>query len=521
MTFVANTFRKTFDNKHTFPAPGSAQERVAFKLLEQDFAQQYENVFPDKLAPRTVVILPSLSLDMEILSKIKGAPYYEERLLCLLMLLRMPLTKVIYLTSMPVADSIVDYYLHLLPGISSGHARQRLTLLSCYDGSVKPLTQKVLERPRLMDKIRQLIPDVHSAHLTCYNITDLEKTMAVQLGIPLFGTDPDMFYEGSKSGGRKNFRESGVHFPDGFEDLHSKKEIIDCLVALKKKYPQMRKAVVKMNDGFSGDGNAMYAYPPPVEGEPIEKTIGDTLHERLKPVSKDVSLEFFVEKFQSMGGIVEEFLDGEVKMSPSVQCVINPSKQIEIVSTHDQLLGGDDGQIFIGAIFPADKSYSVLLAEEGRKIAQTLANRGAMGRFAIDFISVKQKDNSWIHYAIEINLRKGGTTHPFLMLQFLTDGKYIAETGEYITAAGYKRYYFASDNVCNELYKGLTPEDLMQISIFHNLMYDGATQEGVMFHMIGALSEFGKLGLVCIGNSHENARAYYDKTLEILDFECS
>ena len=104
-----------------------------------------------------------------------------------------------------------------------------------------------------------------------------------------------------------------------------------------------------------------------------------------------------------------------------------------------------------------------------------------MGRFAVDFISVLQKDESWQHYAIEINLRKGGTTHPFLMLQFLTDGKYHAETGEYITASGNKRYYFASDNVNNDHYKGLTPADLMDIAMFHSLMYDGTTQEGVNF----------------------------------------
>ncbi len=60
----------------------------------------------------------------------------------------------------------------------------------------------------------------------------------------------------------------------------------------------------------------------------------------------------------------------------------------------------------------------------------------------------------------------------------------------------------------------------MNISIYHDLMYDSAAQEGVMFHLVGALSEFGKLGLVCIGDSPESAKAFYDKTIEILDFEC-
>ena len=161
---------------------------------------------------------------------------------------------------MPVADIIIDYYLHLLPGITGHHARKRLKLLNCFDASVKPLSQKILERPRLVQRIRQLITDTSSAHLTCYNITPLEKTLSVQLGIPLFGTDPDKFYEGSKSGGRKTFRSCGVNLPDGFEDLHTKEDIINALASLKRNDPALKKAVVKMNDGFSGDGNAIYRY---------------------------------------------------------------------------------------------------------------------------------------------------------------------------------------------------------------------------------------------------------------------
>jgi hypothetical protein len=118
MAIIPAALRKTFTAKTDFPLPGSDEERKIYNELQQGFALQYEKVFPDKLAPRTVVIMPSFSLDTDILSKIKGAQYYEERMLCLLMLLRMPLTKLVYVTSMPVTDSIVDYYLHLLPGIT-------------------------------------------------------------------------------------------------------------------------------------------------------------------------------------------------------------------------------------------------------------------------------------------------------------------------------------------------------------------------------------------------------------------
>ena len=237
MRYINPPAGKTFQSGQSFFPAGSEAETQQFALLQKGFAEQYEKVFPDKLAPRPVVILPSLTLDQDILSKIKGVVHYEERMLCLLMLLRMPLTRIIYISSMPIEDTIVDYYLHLLPGITSHHARKRLTMISCYDASVKSLTEKVLDRPRLIARIKELIPDEHSAHLTCYNITPFEKTLAVSLGIPLFGTDPDKYYEGSKSGGRKTFRESGVPFPDGYEDLHSKEDICNALYQLKQTHP--------------------------------------------------------------------------------------------------------------------------------------------------------------------------------------------------------------------------------------------------------------------------------------------
>ncbi len=516
----ADIFKKAFTWHNNTSLPGSTEEREIFNRNQQQFRQQFEKIFPDKLAPRTVVIIPSLSLDEEILSKITGHIHYEERLLCLLMLLRMPLTKVIYVTSVPIDHIIIDYYLHLLPGITGSHARQRLTLLSCYDASSKPLTKKILERPRLIERIRENITDTDAAHLTCFNITGLEKTLAVQLGIPLFGTDPDLFYEGTKSGGRKIFKAAQVSLPDGFEDLKTRQDVVKAIAALKKNKPGLRKVVIKMNEGFSGEGNAVYYYPDFSMGSPTEEKIDESMSIHLKILAKDLSEKIFFEKIYEMGGIVEEFIDADIKTSPSVQCLINPLQEVEVLSTHDQLLGGEDGQIFIGASFPASNEYNISLAEEGKKIAQKLAVKGALGRFAIDFISVKQNDE-WTHYAIEINLRKGGTTHPYFMLQFLTDGVYNAEKGEYLTASGNKRFYFSTDNVSKECYKGLTPHDLFDIAIFHSLMYDGASQEGVMFHLAGALSEYGKLGLVCIGDTPEKAKEYYDRVLYVLDNECN
>jgi hypothetical protein len=207
-----------------------------------------------------------------------------------------------------------------------------------------------------------------------------------------------------------------------------------------------------------------------------------------------------------------------VKRSPSVQCRINPLGEIEVISTHDQHLEGESGQVYMGAIFPANEEYNAEIGSIGKKVAISLRDQGVLGRFGIDFISVKS-ENSWQHYAIEINLRKGGTTHPYLMLQYLTDGKYNYEKGIYTTFNHEPRYYYSSDNVYQPWYKGLTPYDLMEIAMTNGLQYNPMTQEGVMFHLIGALSEYGKLGVVCIGKTKFAAYRFYRRTTDVLDKE--
>ncbi len=494
-------------------------DSVAFKKLQAEFPRQFKHVFPDKLAPRTVIIVPSLSMDEEILAKISGINHYEERMLCMLMLLRMPRTNVIYITSQPIDPVIIDYYLHMLPGITGYHALKRLTLLSCYDSSSRPLTRKILERPRLIQRIKDCLPDDHDIHMSCFIVTPLERSLAVQLNVPIYGCDPDLYELGTKSEGRKIFRACGLEVPKGIEDLKSENDIIEALVKLKLDNPSLRKAVVKMNDGFSGDGNAVFSYKGWDPADP-ETWVREHLHDNLKMVSPDLHYPMFIFKFSKMGGIVEEFIEGEIKESPSVQCRITPLGDIEIISTHDQELGGESGQVYIGAHFPARPEYAIDLATMGDCVAAALRDKNVLGRFAIDFISVKE-ENGWKHYPIEINLRKGGTTHPFLMLQFLTDGIYNSDEGLYYTSKGNLiRYYFCSDNLCNEKYKGLSPHDLIDIAMINDLHYDGTSQEGIMFHLIGALSQFGKLGVVCIGSTPDRAREFYDRIVSVLEKEC-
>ena len=122
-------------------------------------------------------------------------------------------------------------------------------------------------------------------------------------------------------------------------------------------------------------------------------------------------------KFEENGGIVEERIVGEELRSPSVQLRIRPDWSVELLSTHDQLLGGASGPSYLGCIFPPDPAYSRLISGPALRIGEWLAKEGALGRFALDFVVNTDNAGNWSAHAIELNLRRDGTTHPFLTLQ--------------------------------------------------------------------------------------------------------
>jgi len=471
----------------------------------------------DEHAPRTIVVVPGLSLDADTLAMIDGVRHYEERELSMLMWLRLPNTRVVFVTSEPLDPVIIDYYVTLLQGIPSAHARQRLTLLSTHDASPATVTRKILERPRLVERIRAAIADPACAHLSVFNATELEARLAVLLGVPLYACDPDLAHWGSKSGSRAVFRTAGVTYADGAEDLRDLVDAAQAIAMLKQRDPGLRRCVIKHNHGFSGEGNAVFDFDD-AQGAVSVDWVRGQLPSRLRCEAKGVDYEHYAEKFRSMGGIVESWIEGPDKCSPSVQLRVNPLGQLELISTHDQVLGGENGQVYLGCTFPANESYRRVLHQAGWRVGEVLRDRGVLGRFGIDFVSHRTA-TGWRHVAIEINLRKGGTTLPFHMLQFLTAGRYDPDAAMYFTPLGQSRCYYATDTLQRANYRRFTPEDLIDILVSRRLLFDNTRQCGVVFNLLGALSEFGKLGVVCIAESIPEARVLFEDTVSVLDRE--
>src|SRR5437763_5937833 len=133
---------------------GAEETAARWDELQRRLVPLWQSIQTMTQDEQTIVVVPSMTLDDP------GWPgsvlqAYEERFLFLLLLLRQPRARLVYVTSQAVNPSVVDYYLDLLPGVIPSHARKRLFLVSPLDGSQRPLSEKLLERPRMLRRIRE------------------------------------------------------------------------------------------------------------------------------------------------------------------------------------------------------------------------------------------------------------------------------------------------------------------------------------------------------------------------------
>src|SRR5947207_330199 len=499
------------------PSVSAGQAAAQFDQLQKKLVPLWKLIESFNAEEQTIVVVPSMSVDMTATGS--EAHGYEERFLFLLLLLAQPRARMIYMTSQAIHPSVIEYYLDLLSGVIPSHAMRRLTLLSPYDDSPRPLSLKLLERPRLLERIEAGIQDKERAHLVCYNTTFLERNLALRLGIPLYGADPRHLPFGTKSGCRRLFAQAGINHPFGSDNLTSIDEVVSALVQMRAQRPSMKQAIVKLNEGVSGEGNAT------VDLSNLDESAEAAIFDRVRAMRFElgkVSFDEYAARLRARGGVVEERVGvgaSEVR-SPSVQLRITPLGKVELLSTHDQMLGGPTGQTYLGCIFPADPAYAVAITRDAARVGELLRDAGVIGRFAIDFVVTRAPDSaSWETYAIEINLRKGGTTHPFLTLQFLTGGIYDPESATFIAPNGHKKFLVASDHLESPKYKGFTPDDLFDLVVRRGLHFGQVRQTGIVFHMLSGLGSRGRLGLTAVGNSPEEARSIFDKAKRILDEE--
>jgi hypothetical protein len=473
-----------------------------FEELQANLGAVWSLNRPGSAVNHVVVVLPSYSVGETLLAHYATRiPALEHRyLVTSLMLHRIEGCELVFLTCQAPGRRVLDYYASLVPPHHRASTKARFRVAVVPDDSPRPLAEKLLDRPDLTEALAASFAG-RRAYIEPWNVTQREVELAELLQMPIDGTPPSLWHLGFKSSGRRLFREAGVPVPPGREDVRTVDQLVSAIAEIREQRPTATGVVVKHDNSAAGDGNAVIRFD---ELDRAATPYGVAAHGLRLP-------DWYLRDLAS-GGAVEELITGSGFTSPSVQIELSPFGEVRILATHEQVLGGDSSQVYTGCRFPADSGYAPELARHGQAIGELLARRGVIGRLSVDFAAVQNDSGRWQVYALEVNLRKGGTTHPYVVLSHLVPGRYDADAGAWQAADGTPRWYSATDNLIDESWLGLAAGAVIGAVAEAGLHFDARTGTGVVLHMLSCLAVDGRFGLTAIGRTPEQAADLYERT---------
>ncbi len=455
---------------------------------------------PGGAGDHVVVALPSFSVGESMLSHYADRiPSLEHRyLLTLFMLDRIERCEFVFVSTKAADTEVVEYYLALLPEAHRASVRRRVRMFEVPDPSPRAVAAKLLDRPDLLYDLKRSLAG-RPAFIEPWNVTDAEVQVARHLGAPINGTAPHLWPTGFKSEGRRLFREVGVPVPHGVEDVHDVDEVLAAIATIRSARPTATGVVLKLDDSGAGDGNIVLDLRRP---------------ENLRAVLAALPAWYVADL--ASGGIVEELISGTHFTSPSAQIDLLPDGTVRVLATHEQVLGADGAQVYVGCRFPADPAYAARLAEYASAVGSELSQRGVIGRASVDFAAALDATGAWRLFALEMNLRKGGTTHPYAVLRNLVPGTYLPAAGRWRADDGTERAYSATDNLVDPTWVDLPVAAAIDAVGEAGLQFDSGRGTGVVLHMLSGLAIDGRIGLTAIGTDPAQAADLYEQAAQAI-----
>ena len=257
--------------------------------------------------------------------------------------------------------------LELLPGVPTSHARRRLQLFDTDDASNRPLTEKLLERPALLARIKE---QLRPGQLHQLLRGDRAETPLGSPRFPCWAPTPP-WATGAARPAAVSLCPLRVPHPPGSDLVHNLDDLSEVTATLWEEHPKLKRCVIKLNEGISGEGNAALDLLP----LGLEACSAAGRRQRLRQ-----ELEHLPMPAQGWLTLLKEQgrwrpAEGGDQLSLSVQGTIHPDGRVEVLSTHEQILGAN-GQTYQGCRFPADQAYRLDLMRHGQAVGEALAAEG-------------------------------------------------------------------------------------------------------------------------------------------------
>ncbi len=165
-----------------------------------------------------------------------------------------PPVRQVLVVSQHAQPAAYEYVLQLVAGIPASKSKDRLVLSLGGRSPGASLTEKILNRPDVLDQLRRVMAGSDQADLHCYMNTKGESVLAHVLGANLQATDPALQYWGSKPGGRELLQAAGVPVSPGTQTAWSVRGLAEEIAALAESDSKPGRWVVKLSNGVSGGG---------------------------------------------------------------------------------------------------------------------------------------------------------------------------------------------------------------------------------------------------------------------------
>ncbi|KAJ3210059.1 hypothetical protein HK099_008361 [Clydaea vesicula] len=489
-----------------------------------------------------LVVIPSLSLDSQILSKVNGLSYYDERLLFNILCLRYNSNRVFYFTSTPLHLDLIDYYCNLINTAHNNLSqfKNRFFNISVNDSSSATcLSNKILFRPQILKSLKNQLNPNKNLSLEVFRGTFYEEKIAKTLQLKLNSCKGRDVIWGTKANSRTIFRHLSIPHPDGtYEAEFDLNRLFERILCILEKNSTSTRGVIKLDESFAGKGNVI------IELKETQKVLNSSKknNQTRRLALKQLKLAYknsikdcdgFTDNVKRLGAIFELFNEtkhsnnsGKFQTSPSVQVLIRDGK-VEVLSTHEQIL---NGHTYIGCSFPCLQIYREVLETAGEKVGKFLMEKGISDYFSVDFMcDPPLNDNEgWDIKALEINLRMTGTTNPFLLSAHLIQHSLEINNFNTVSNTDFDLKNLIKENFCyisveqnyNENFKHLTIKDLTEIfKVNSRFGWNPETKKGCILFKFGGISELGCFGLTCISSNIEDCKEIFTLALKFVEFE--